>query len=266
MKHMSLSALRHEESNNLLPTSWNAASISTSCKQHKNSYGSPVKAVNATKPSGMKRRRPRLQRSNVCCQSARLSESIFCLYIFIPCFELWSLVCWKYKHSTHAALWILNRDLTSWHTIKDALNHPSWRSKFWRGGCFANMCANISSRPFQLLATENLSVHWARTEQNPNTFCSFLTGDLVLVTKIWGHDLNCLGRTMVCRWQETSNYTLFWEQTELSSQLWECQTAGVNSFPLVWGTAPCPLPHKSSGPQVFNGGSPRWSSTGAMPH
>lgn len=142
------------------------------------------KAVNATKPSGMKRRRSRRQRSNVCCQSARLSESIFCLYIFIPCFELWSLVCWKYKHSTHAALWILNRDLTSWHTIKDALNHPSWRSKIWRGGCFANVCKYIQqtfsiateTQRTELLVEHELNFNLP-IQQNQNTFCSFLTGD-----------------------------------------------------------------------------------------
>lgn len=152
------------------------------------------KAVNATKPSGMKRRRSRLQRSNVCCQSARLSESIFCLYIFIPCFELWSLVCWKYKHSTHAALRILNRDLTSWRTIKDALNHEIQNLERWM------FCKHVCK---YIQQTFLLDIHTQRTEllvkhqlnsnlpvqQNQNTFCSFLTGDVV-VTKIWGHDLS----------------------------------------------------------------------------
>lgn len=55
-------------------------------------------------------------------------------------------------------------------------------------------------------------------------------------------------------------------QTESSSQLWECQTAWVHSFPLVWGMTPCPLPHKSSGPHVFNVWSLRPPSTGVMPH
>lgn len=55
-----------------------------------------------------------------------------------------------------------------------------------------------------------------------------------------------------------SHHTLFWDwadtvQTESSFQLGECQAAWVNSFPLVWGMTPCPLPHKSSGPQVLYG-------------
>lgn len=225
------------------------------------------KAVNATKPSGMKRRRSRLQRSNVCCQSVRLSESIFCLYIFIPCFELWSLVCWKYKHSTHAALRILNRDLTSWRTIKDALNHEIL--KFGEVNVLQT-CVQIY--PADLFAgytyTENWIVSWAPTEFQPSSptkskhilqlFDWWRCCDKNMRTWfVWLEELRSVGGRKL--------HTIL-RADRVISQLWECQTAGVNSFPLVWGMAPCPLPHKSSGPQVFNGWSPWWSSTGAMPH
>lgn len=144
------------------------------------------------------------------------------------------------------------------------------------------MHANMSSRPFQLLTTLDWN-EWVWTEfqascpDKSKQFCSHLVGDLVLLVKILGH-----GVLIICinLWLGFYNYGLWvvgnfsphtilglvWDtgQTESSFQLGECQAAWVNSFPLVWKMTPCPLPHKSSGPQVLYFWSPRWLSIGVM--
>lgn len=131
------------------------------------------------------------------------------------------------------------------------------------------MHANMSSRPFQLLTTLDWN-EWVWNEfQDPSPdksklFCSHLVGDLVLLVKILGHGvlIMCInlwlgfyndGLWVAGNFSPHTILGLVWDtgQTESSFQLGECQAARVNSFPLVWRTTPCPLPHKSSGPQVF---------------
>lgn len=117
-------------------------------------------------------------------------------------------------------------------------------------------CKNMSRRSFQLRTTPDLNVGWVWTKSK--------TGLLPSGRCVWSKCKNMVLTMCVtgenCRWRETSDHKLFWDQSKTQSRLsiWgECQAAWVNSSPLVWGVTPCPLTHKSLGPQVLYCWSPK---------